>query len=433
VRLSAGEILLSEGEPADFWYVLLEGELQVTKNMADQEALLNIYQPGTFFGEVPILLDTPYVMIVRALTPSYLLRLGKDCFWHMVTTYPAVSQAILQMMAQRMQILQSVSQRQQKLVSLGTLAAGLAHELNNPAAAVKRGARHLHLIFQELPSLGLKLNQQPMTPEQLTFLTNLQRDAISHTTTSSQVDPLAQSDREDEVTEWLLAHGVADGWKLAPTLVGAGLDTDWLDTIVDCIAAEELTDVLIWLEATLTGVGLLSEIKNGSTRISDLVRAIAEYSYMDEAPLQEVNLHEGIESSLTILGHKLKQGVVVTREYDRSLPPICACGSQLSQVWTNLIDNAIDAMRGQGQIWVRTSRENDYVLVEVADNGPGIPPEIQPRIFEPFFTTKGVGEGTGLGLGTSYRIVVGMHKGDIRVFSKPGDTHFQVRLPINLS
>jgi signal transduction histidine kinase len=432
VWLSPGEILLSEGEPADYWYVLLEGEVRIMKKMAEQEALIDTLYAGTFFAEVPILLGKPYLASVRALTPSHLLRLGKDCFWHMVTGCPAVSQAILQMMAQRMQIVQSVSQQQQKLVSLGTLAAGLAHELNNPAAAVTGGARHLHKIFQGLPSLWFKLNQHQMTAEQLAFLANLQHDVTARATTSSQLDPLTQSDREDEVTEWLLAHGVADGWKLAPTLVGTGLDTDWLDTVVDHVAADSLGDVLVWLEAMLTGVGLLSEIKNGSMRISHLVRAIKEYSYTDQAPLQEVDVHEGIDSSLTILGHKLKQGMVVTREYDRSLPHICAYGSELNQVWTNLIDNAIDVMGGQGRIWVRTSRENDYLLVEIADNGPGIPPEIQPRIFEPFFTTKGVGEGTGLGLVTSYRVVVGMHKGDIRVFSKPGETYFQVRLPISL-
>lgn len=433
VRLSPGERLLQEGEPAAYWYVLLEGELRVTKKMADQEALLNTYHPGTFFGEVPILLDTPYIASVRALTPTHLLQLGKDSFWRMVTGCPAVSQAILQIMAERMLVVQSVSQQHQKLISLGTLAAGLAHELNNPAAAVSRGARQLHDIFQTLPSLALKLNQQQMTTEQLAFLADLQRDVTARATTSYKLDPLTASDREDEVTDWLEAHDVADGWKLAPILVAAGLDTNWLDTVVEHVDADLLGDVLAWLTATLTGVGLLSEIKHGSTRISELVKAIEEYSHIEQAPLQQADVHEGLESTLTILRHKLKQGVVVTREYDQSLPRICAYGSELNQVWTNLIDNAIDAMQGEGRIWVRTSRENDYILVEIADNGPGIPPEIQPRIFEPFFTTKGVGEGTGLGLVTSYRVVVGMHKGDIRVFSKPGDTHFQVRLPINLS
>ena len=332
VRLSAGETLWTEGEPAAYWYVLLDGELRVTKKMAGQEALLNTYYPGTFFGEVPILLDKPYFTHLRALTPSYILRLGKDSFWHMVTGCPAISQAILQMMAERMQIFQSVSQQQQKLVSLGTLAAGLAHELNNPAAAVRRSARQLHEIFQELASLELKLNQRQMTAEQLVFLAGLQRDVTARATTSSQLDPLTQSEREDEVADWLLTHNVADGWKIAGGLVGAGLDTAWLDTVADRVPADSLSDVLTWLEATLTGVELLSELKHGSTRISDLVIAIKEYSHTEQATLQQVDVHEGIESALTILGYKLKGGVVVTREYDQKLPRICSYGSELNQV-----------------------------------------------------------------------------------------------------
>jgi signal transduction histidine kinase len=226
---------------------------------------------------------------------------------------------------------------------------------------------------------------------------------------------------------------VADGWELAATFVEAGLDTEWLNTFVDPLAAHSLNDILTWLKTTLTGVELLSEIEQSTKRISELVKAIKDYSYMDQTPLQEVDVHEGLESTLTILNHKLKRGVVVTRDYERSLPYIRAYGSELNQVWTNLIDNAIDAMGGQGQICIRTLQENNCVLVEIIDNGPGIPLDIQPRIFEPFFTTKGVGIGTGLGLDISYRIVVGMHHGDISFFSKPGDTHFLVRLPINLS
>jgi len=429
LQLSPGEQLISEEEPADYWYILLEGTVQLTKKLAGQEALINTFRSGSYFGEIPILLGTSYFVSVRSLTPSYLLQLSKDCFWEMVTGCPVVSQAILKMMADRMQIFQSVAQQQQKLVSLGTLAAGLAHELNNPAAAVRRSARHLQEIFQELPCLTMKL-QQSLTPTQRTFLNDLLHQVIQRSS-SIQLDPLTQSDREDELAGWLETHEVIDGWKLAPALVGAGLDTNLLEAMAAQIPADCLQNVLTWLAASLTGAGLLHEIQHGSTRMAELVKAIKAYAYLDQAPLQEVEVHEGLESALTILGYKLG-GVEVTREY-APLPLICAYGNELNQVWTNLIDNAIDAMNGQGRIWLRTSRENDDVLIEIVDNGPGIPAEIQPRIFEPFFTTKGVGEGTGLGLATSYRVVVGMHKGDIRVFSRPGNTHFQVRLPINLT
>lgn len=344
VWLQPGEIHRAQGDPAEHVFVLLEGEVRVTEKVGDREMVLATYGAKTLFGELPILMGIPYYWAGgRALNPCHIFELGLDAFWRMLATLPAVATAILRTMAERVQELQLMSQQREKLIELGTLAAGLAHELSNPAAAVDRGARQLDEIFQELPSFALKLNQQQMTREQQ----------------------------------------------------------------------------------------LLDEIEQNSAQISQLVTAIKEYSYMDQAPLQEVDVHEGLDNTLIILRRKLKGGVVVTREYDRSLPRISAYGSELNQVWTNLIDNAIDAIGGQGQIWVRTWREHDQVLVEIADNGTGIPPEIQGRIFEPFFTTKGVGEGTGLGLVTSYRTVVGKHNGDIRVESKLGETRFQVRLPIN--
>ena len=353
VWLEPGEIHRAQGDPADHVFVILLGEVRVMEKVGDQELVLATYGPNTLFGELPILMGmTEFWASGRALSQCHIFELGKDAFWQMLAKIPAVATAILRTMAERMQELQLMSQQREKLIELGTLAAGLAQELNNPVEAVSAGIVHLEEIFQELPSLALKLNQQSMTTEQ------------------------------------------------------------------------------VWLEASLKGIGVLSEIEQSSARISELVKAIKEYSYMDQAPLQEVDVHDGLENTLIILSHKIKDGVKVTREYDRSLPRISAYGSELNQVWTNLIDNAIDAIGGQGQIWIRTWREQEQVLVEIADNGTGIPKELQERIFEPFFTTKGVGEGTGLGLVTSYRTVVG-HQGDIRVFSQPGDTHFQVRLPIN--
>jgi signal transduction histidine kinase len=432
--LVPGKYIALEGEPLDNFYVLIEGEIEFTKKVGNVERHVMSFGAGTYTGHELILLDAPHHLAnVRAVKPSYMLKWDKDTFWEMLTTCPSITRDLLIITAQRLQMLESMSQHHQKLIALGTLAAGLAHELNNPATAVIRGAKQLHKIFQQLPCLGLKLNHRQMTKEQLLLLDNLLHTVIGHVETPCELeDLLAQSDREQEVTVWLDLHNVPDSWKIASSLVRGGLDTECLDTIVEHLPPESLPEVLTWLESTLTGLELLDEIDQSSGRISELVKAIKEYSYMDQAPMQEVDIHHGLESTLTILGHKLKSGISLTRDYDQSLPLISVYGSELNQVWTNVIDNAIDAMNGQGQIRIRTARENKCVLVEIANNGPAIPPEIQERIFEPFFTTKGVGQGTGLGLVISYRIVE-KHKGEIRLFSEPGNTRFQVILPIFLS
>jgi signal transduction histidine kinase/energy-coupling factor transporter ATP-binding protein EcfA2 len=319
--------------------------------------------------------------------------------------------------------------QEEKLAAQNRMLAGLADELNNPAAAGRRGAGqlHLHYNFQKLQNLALQLNS--LNKEQLKFLTNFQLQATQHTT---KFDTLTQSDKEDEVTDWLEAHDVSNAWKLAPTLVSAGIDAEKLDTLADNIPEDCLSNVLIWLEAALAAGGLINDIEQSTSRISQLVKAIKGYSYMDQAPLQEIDLHDGIENTLLILNY-LKKGVIVNREYDRTLPRICAYANELNQVWTNLIDNAIYAMNGKGELTICTYRENSCLVVEIADTGMGIPPAIQTRIFEPFFTTKGVEQGTGLGLEIAYRIIVKRHKGDIHFESKPGNTRFRVSLPIKLA
>jgi signal transduction histidine kinase len=429
VRVPDGERVVNEGDPAAF-YVLLAGAVQVLKRVGDQEMLLVIHQPGAFFGEVPLLLGTPIVASGEARGDTRLYRLAEAPFWQMLSTCPTIAQGILRTMAQRLQQLEAITQGRDRLIALGTLSAGIAHELNNPAAASRRSASQLREALLEMQSLSCRLYKQTLNPEQRDFLATVQREAMGRCrSTQAPLDPLEQSDREEEWEQWLEARGVGEGWKWAPVLVAARLDADWREDLAARVPAEALGIMIAWIEATLTVSALLDQVEHGTGRISELVKSVKAYSYMDQASQQEIDVHEGLESTLTMLGHKLK-GVTVTRDYDPSLPRICAYGGELNQVWTNLIDNAADAVGGQGRIRLRTAQDNDSVRVEIVDDGPGIPAEVQARLFEPFFTTKEIGKGTGLGLATSYRIVVMHHQGDIRVTSKPGETRFEVRLPI---
>lgn len=430
VRLQAGEQIAQQGDPPDGFYIILEGKTEWSKSVQGQSNHAVMLETGEVFAELILLLDEPYPTSGKALTEVLLYKLTPDTFWQMLSRCPTILRGLLKVSTQRSQIHEAVTQQQAKLISLGTLSAGLAHELNNPAAAVRRNVKNLDEILRQLPSLALKMHQQPIEKEQIDFLSNLYTGATEAVQNATKLDPLAQSEAEDEITDWLEAHGIADGWKLSPTLIAGGLNTEKLDETTDHITPECLGSVLTWLEATLTGMNLLNDIKLGSVRMSELVTAMKNYSYMDQAPLQEVDVHEGIDNTLTILKHKLKYGMVVKREYG-DLPRICAYGPQLNQVWTNLIDNAIDATDGKGHLWVRTAHEGDRVLIEIIDDGAGIPPDIQPRVFDQFFTTKEVGKGTGLGLDIARRIIVGQHKGEIHFESQPGNTRFQVRLPIS--
>ncbi|MBD2776268.1 ATP-binding protein [Iningainema tapete] len=444
VWLKPGEIHRHEGDRADHVFVLLEGSVRITQKVANQDILLANYEAKTLYGELPVLMGKEYFWASgRAVTRCQILELPNAVFWDMLSSCNCVMTTILRTMAQRVRALESMSQHREKLVALGTLAAGLAHELNNPASASRRAAGQLRETVQVLQPLTIKLNQQQMTCAQKAFLAQLQKDVVASAKNAPKLDPLEESDRSDELTAWLDAQDIIDGWKLAPVLVTAGLDLTWLENVKENVGDSLLNNVLSWIGVTLQEMGLLDEIEHCTDRISTLVEAVKDYSYMDQAPLQEIDVHDGIESTLTILSNKIKHSnVVINREYGCDIPQLYAYGRELNQVWTNLIDNAIDALNEMGtdvdlpiqnpQIWIRTSCDLDELIVEIADNGPGIPPEIQSHIFEPFFTTKGVGAGTGLGLHIAYRIIVGQHQGDIRLFSQPGDTRFQVRLPCKL-
>ena len=307
----------------------------------------------------------------------------------------------------------------------------MAHEWNNPAAAVKRGAEQLTpALEQYLRSCDL-LGEMDLTPAQRQAVQSENQRAIQSAAHPPPLDALTRSDREAELETWLEDRGVPDAWEYAPILVSLELDSDRLETLEANLSPELLPAVFQHLSATYSTYGLLAEIGQGSGRISDIVKALKTYSYLDQAPVQSVDIHEGLEDTLLILRNKLKEGVSVRREYADDLPRIQGYGSELNQVWTNLLDNALDALDGKGEIVLRTRPEGDWVVVEFQDNGPGIPEDIQARVFDPFFTTKPPGKGTGLGLDISYSVVVNKHRGDIKVSSQPGKTCFEVWLPLN--
>jgi signal transduction histidine kinase len=351
----------------------------------------------------------------------------------MLGKYPEVMRGILAPSFGRAGLNEPVSQRHASLISLGTMAAGLAHELNNPAAAVSRSAQEAREAFRESSSRAVKLGELDLSPDERAFVASLPDEVARRAEDTPTLGSLEQSDREDEIALWLEDQGIEEAWELCSVLVGAGVDTDWLEDLADHLSDEiALGDVMAWLASEVSVDALLREIQQASARISELVGAVKSYSHMDKASRREADVHSGLDNTLVMLGHKIKKGNVrVTREYEEDLPPVCAHGSELNQVWTNLVDNAIDAIDGNGNIKVRTARENDMVLVEISDDGPGIPEESRERIFEPFFTTKDVGKGTGLGLDISHRVVVEDLGGDISVISKPGETRFQVRLPVS--
>jgi signal transduction histidine kinase len=411
----------------------LEGEIRILRVGGDgAEVTINIHKPGGFAGQLAALAGRATRARARAVVPSRVLEITADAFRDVAAANPEVADVFISTLARRMRQTQAWIRQQDKMAALGKLSAGLAHELNNPAAAARRAADTLREESLKAQRAALSYDER-FTPTQKKYLMTLERELTENSAVPLFLDTLERSDREDELITWLEDHGLEDGWELAPTLASAGLDTKRLDDLIegrDGLYDETLAGALEWLSASLNLEALAGEVKQSTGRISEIVRAMKEYSHMDKSAMREVDVREGLESTLTILAHKLKKGVTVEREYAEGLPRICAHGGELNQVWTNLIDNAVDAMEGSGKLKVKTSRDEDQVLVEITDDGPGIPREVKNRIFEPFFTTKGVGEGTGLGLDIVRRIVAG-HGGEIRVDSQPGETTFEVRLPIN--
>jgi len=425
LRIKAGETYAKQGDPADAMYVVLEGEVQGRGELAGETVVLPI-PPGGVTGILPFSRMKTFTLSGRAVTDAHLLRFPASLFPELVQKSPELATRLVALMSDRIRETTRFEQQRDRLAALGKLSAGLAHELNNPASAAKRASSQLRDMVTRVRNASHELGKRDLTAAQKAEIERL--EALFTQTNVPAPDPLTAADLEDQIDSLLRSHGQNDLWQLAADLARRNFSPQALEQLFATLDAETARAALVRISTSLEIFGLLNEIESASSRISELVRAIKEYTFMDQAPLQNVDVVKTLENTLTILNHKLKHGVTVNRDYAKGALLVSSYGSELSQVWTNIVDNAIDAMAGKGELRVRAYRDDKCVVVEIADNGPGISPEVLPHIYEPFFTTKGVGEGTGLGLDTVKRIVR-KHGGSIQVRSKPGDTCFQVWLP----
>jgi signal transduction histidine kinase len=426
IHLKAGDTYVRQGDPADAMFVILEGQFQWRGEFGGETVVLP-GKPGDVTGVLPFSRMKQFTVSGRAMTDGRVLKFPTSLFSELVQKMPELTTRLVGLMSDRIREATRFEQQRDRLASLGKLSAGLAHELNNPASAAKRATSQLRDILKKIRDASLELGRRDLTSVQKSEIERLEASFTQQDIVLP--DALTTSDLEEQIDSLLRSHGQNDLWQLAADLARRNIKPEVLESLFANLDGDTARAALVRIAASAEVAGLLHEIESSTSRISDLVGAIKEYTYMDQAPVQNVDIVKSLETTLTILNHKLKQGVVVERDYQRVPFLVNSFGSELNQVWTNLIDNAIDAMQGKGELRIRTYREDTCVVVEIGDNGPGISPEVKPHIFEPFFTTKGVGQGTGLGLDTVQR-VVRKHRGNIQVSSKPGDTRFQVWLPL---
>jgi signal transduction histidine kinase len=425
-----GDVLAEVGEPVPGVMLLLEGSAIALIVDGERTEPAGRHRAPTWMGAIAVLTEGPLGVRMQAETACRVALVEPDDFRALAFAQPGVHRRVMHQVAPVMSRVTGIEQNRERLAALGTMAAGLAHELNNPAAAARRAAADMAEMTEVVTSSLQRFVESGVERAEARELIGLQRQALDRAAAASALDALDAADAEDELIARLEALGVPEPWRLAEPLAAAGVDQDWLARVA-ALAGPATDAALRWVVATLTVGRLAAELEESTERMSALVRAVKSYAYLDRGELVEVDLHDGLETTLVVLGHKLKHTEIeVVRRYDRDLPRLTIRGSELNQVWTNLLDNAIDALGERGTVTVSTRSDGGCAVVEIADDGPGIAPESRERIFDPFFTTKEVGQGTGLGLATARRIVVDRHDGSLTVDSRPGRTAFEVRLPM---
>ena len=429
-QLPAGEMLFTEGAIGDKAYVIMAGEIDILEELGGRSVLLATRMAGDVIGEMSLLDQNPRFASGRTRTDTKLLSISHDNLEHLLDTSSSAARVLLSTITNRLRSTELVLRQSEKMAQLGTLTAGIAHELNNPASAAMRGSEQLSSAIELFQQTYQQFYELEFSKEQWDKTAELHEYARLHASQPVDLDSLRRSDREEEIEVWLDSRNVQNSWELAPTLVSLGYQIANLEKLETSFQGGQLSVALHWLSSLYTIYNLLEEINQGTSRIGNIVKSLKSYVYLDQAPVQTIDIHEGLDNTLVMLHSKLKPGISLERHYAEDLPKIQAYGSELNQVWTNIIDNAIDAMDGQGTLRISTEHSDGWVFAEIEDTGVGIPEDVQQMLFSPFFTTKLLGKGTGLGLNISSNIIQ-KHRGEIKVFSKPGKTRFSVCLPTN--